>query len=53
MLIKQEKNNSTSKEKTYAQKASVKPGLQKLVSEILILKMHHVLDGQLKLMKTE
>ena len=53
MLFKQEKNYPMCMEKMYWQNASGKTGLQNFDPAILMLKMHHVLEGQLKLMKTQ
>ena len=57
MLFKQEKNYPMCRrvdvEKMYWQNASAKTDLQNFDPAILMLKMHHVLEGQLKLMKTQ
>lgn len=40
-------------EKLYLQYVSNKTGFQHLDLAVLMLKMHHVLEGQLKLIKTQ
>ena len=51
MPFKQENNYAMCMEKIYWQNANAKTGLQNFDPAILISKIHHVLEGQLKLMK--